>query len=248
MLAVARHYDATVKPQHRGTGGEAILARLGGGDSEAQLRRAADAYAVELDAAEPPKQPCHRQTANTFFGTEPRAKYPTYRDRPARTTVTAAERPDLVPAAHRILAKYKKVVGSSHPDAGAEPIVLALLADGVAEETLLGAVERYGRHCERPWLDANARKGAPRFFGRDWQDYCHGPPKAVRRPTTPLRVPVSPEERAAGMKLIAEAQKAWKAREGTSNGASPPLTPSPLGGDAFGHSPPSEIVPCPPPA
>ena len=173
---LALHYDATVKPLHRGKGSAEILARLRGGEPSERLRSVAVAYANRLDAAR--KDSVYRQTAATFYGTGKTAKYTTLRDNPPRSSAPTAERnPDLVAAAQRIMAMYRQLVRSSHEEKGAEAAVIDRLVEGVSEQTLGGAAERYGRHCDRRRQDLEARKGAPAFFSSAWEEY---------RPPAPL--------------------------------------------------------------
>jgi hypothetical protein len=160
---------------------KSIRERLRAGESPERLRRAATAYAADLDAGPKKKEPRWRQSANTFYGDESRAKYKDYRDRPVQTTVTPEERPDLMPAAERLSEAYRTRVGSSHSAAKSGPLILGLLASGEGEERLMGAIRRYARRCEK--LPTDARMGAPAFFGGRWLE--HAPP---------VRVPVPPYE------------------------------------------------------
>ena len=96
------------------------------------------------------------------------------RGQPAARPVTAGDRPDLYPAAKRLVARYDDRVKSAHTSKHhAASNVVAALADGHTEEQLAAVIDAYARQCEASNLEAKSRRACHTFFDKEQGSYLN---------------------------------------------------------------------------
>jgi hypothetical protein len=102
---------------------------------------------------------------------------PTPLPQPKPERCLPSDRPDLAPAARKVLEHYEQAVTAHHARGRGTQEIIGLLALGQTAEALALAADRYAAHCQANNVDKRYRVSPANFYaeGGDWERFLFAP-------------------------------------------------------------------------